>query len=86
MNYNPNFYCPITGDVMSDPVIDRDGITYERVAIEEWIHRRATSPTTRAPMALTGQYCPTIKLNCFSHFNPMNVLKFISIYLFTHLF
>lgn len=54
MNYNPNFYCPITGDVMSDPVIDRDGITYERAAIEEWIQRRGTSPTTRAPMALTG--------------------------------
>jgi len=55
MNYNPNFYCPITGDVMIDPVIDRDGITYERAAIEEWIHRRATSPTTRAPMSLTGK-------------------------------
>ena len=37
-----SFICPITQDVMSDPVIGPDGITYERAAIEVcfgvWFH------------------------------------------------
>ena len=31
---NPNFLCPITHEVMADPVIAPDGITYDRAAIE----------------------------------------------------
>lgn len=31
---NPNFYCPITTELMRDPVIDSDGNTFERSAIE----------------------------------------------------
>jgi hypothetical protein len=50
---NLNFYCPITGELMKDPVIDRDGITYERQAIESWIRLNGTSPTTRAPMSIS---------------------------------
>ena len=33
----PSFYCPITFEIMRDPVITVDGHSYERVAIEEWI-------------------------------------------------
>ena len=30
------FECPITHEIMHDPVIDKDGNSYERVAIEAW--------------------------------------------------
>jgi Mg-chelatase subunit ChlD len=48
---NQNFLCPITQEVMTDPVIGSDGITYERAAIEAWFAAgHSTSPLTRAPM------------------------------------
>ena len=31
-----SFMCPITQDIMTDPVITSDGHTYEREAIEHW--------------------------------------------------
>ena len=43
---NPNFLCPITYEVMKDPVIATDGYTYERSAIEEWFKYRQSSPMT----------------------------------------
>jgi U-box domain len=36
---NPSFYCPLTSQVMRDPVVDADGNTYERAAITEWIRK-----------------------------------------------
>ena len=42
--------CPITGDVMIDPVQGNDGHTYERSAIVEWLSRNPISPQTRQPM------------------------------------
>jgi hypothetical protein len=42
--------CPITNDVMYDPVQGNDGSTYERSAILEWLTRKQTSPTTNMPM------------------------------------
>ena len=42
--------CPITGDVMVDPVQGNDGHTYERSAIVEWLLRNPISPQTRQPM------------------------------------
>jgi len=51
MNMNiDNFICPITQDIMSDPVICADGITYERKAIEHWLQSHSTSPVTRQPL------------------------------------
>lgn len=47
---NEAFYCPITGDIMTDPVIFPDGYTYEKKAIEEWLSKHHISPFTRAPM------------------------------------
>ncbi|KAK9830341.1 hypothetical protein WJX72_011142 [[Myrmecia] bisecta] len=40
--------CPITQDIMSDPVIAEDGHTYERAAIEEWFKTHDTLPMTNA--------------------------------------
>ena len=43
----PNEYqCPITTDIMQDPVIAGDNHTYEREAIQEWLTRKNTSPIT----------------------------------------
>ena len=42
--------CPITGDVMTDPVQGNDGHTYERSAILEWLSRNPISPQTRQAM------------------------------------
>ena len=41
-----SFCCPITQDLMADPVFTSDGHTYERHAIEEWLHEHETSPNT----------------------------------------
>jgi hypothetical protein len=35
---------------MTEPVVDPDGNTYERAAIEKWLARNPTSPMTRAPL------------------------------------
>lgn len=40
--------CPITGDVMRDPVVAADGHTYERAAIRRWLETSDTSPLTGA--------------------------------------
>jgi len=48
----PNsFYCPITGDLMTDPVICDDGHTYERAAIAQWLATHDTSPITNLRLA-----------------------------------
>ncbi|GLC36205.1 hypothetical protein PLESTB_001368600 [Pleodorina starrii] len=44
------FLCPITQDVMQDPVIATDGYTYERSAITQWLQTKTVSPMTNAPM------------------------------------
>ena len=43
--------CPITQDLMRNPVRCSDGFVYERAAIQEWIvSRRKTSPMTNLPL------------------------------------
>jgi hypothetical protein len=42
--------CPITFELMKDPVIASDGHTYERCAIEQWFERARTSPVTNEPV------------------------------------
>lgn len=46
------FLCPITFEIMRDPVICADGHTYERTAIEHWFSREnRTSPLTNATLS-----------------------------------
>lgn len=47
------FICPITQEIMQDPVIGLDGNSYERSAIEEWLAKSPISPLTRQPMGGT---------------------------------
>jgi U-box domain/von Willebrand factor type A domain len=47
-----SFFCPITHELMVDPVIDSDGNSYEKHAIEDWIRRSGTSPITRTALSI----------------------------------
>lgn len=42
--------CPLSLELMEDPVIAEDGNTYERAIIEQHLCRRAVSPMTNLPM------------------------------------
>ena len=44
------FICPITTEIMADPVVASDGHTYERAAIEHWLTKKMTSPKTGAAL------------------------------------
>jgi len=42
----PSFKCPVTQEVMQNPVCTCDGHTFDRVAIEQWLISHDTSPLT----------------------------------------
>lgn len=42
----PEFFCPITLELMRDPVFATDGHSYERSAITEWLQSQSRSPKT----------------------------------------
>jgi hypothetical protein len=44
------FMCPLTMDIMYDPVLDPEGNTYERRAIMEWLRHKRNSPVSRQPL------------------------------------
>lgn len=45
------FICPITLEIMTEPVATADGQVYERKNIKEWLERNNTSPLTSLPLA-----------------------------------
>lgn len=45
--------CPITHARMVDPVMDREGNSYERSAILEWLKTHNTSPISRKPLSVS---------------------------------
>lgn len=45
-----SFYCPLTMEVMVDPVIDAEGNTYERKALLQWLSHYGVSPVSRQPL------------------------------------
>ncbi|PIN21407.1 Chaperone-dependent E3 ubiquitin protein ligase (contains TPR repeats) [Handroanthus impetiginosus] len=48
----PSFYCPITADVMVDPVETSSGHTFERAAIEKWLSDgNNLCPLTKTPLS-----------------------------------
>ncbi|OQS02807.1 hypothetical protein THRCLA_04864 [Thraustotheca clavata] len=48
-----SFVCPITFEVMVDPVVAVDGHSYERAAIEQWFGTNNTSPATNCVLPST---------------------------------
>ena len=50
----PDFICPLSMEIMDDPVIALDGNSYERVFITQWFQRgRVASPLTNQPLGST---------------------------------
>ena len=52
--------CPITLELMRDPVMAADGHTYEREALLRWLKTSNNSPATGAPLAnrvIIPNYC-----------------------------
>ena len=50
-------------EVMRDPVITRQGQTFEREDITEWIRVKGTCPMTREPLS-TADLTPNFALRC----------------------
>ncbi|KAK7249595.1 hypothetical protein SO694_00004051 [Aureococcus anophagefferens] len=46
-----SFVCPISYEVMRDPVTAADGTTYDRAFIAAWLSKHDTSPATNLPGA-----------------------------------
>jgi hypothetical protein len=49
------FKCPITGDIMNDPVAVVSGSLYERSAITTWLEKECRDPLTNLPLSFTDQ-------------------------------
>lgn len=52
MSIPSQFLCPITHEIMKDPVSDPEGNSYERIAIIKWLKQSATSPLTRTRLTI----------------------------------
>ncbi|GAX80057.1 hypothetical protein CEUSTIGMA_g7496.t1 [Chlamydomonas eustigma] len=49
------FICPLSHGIMKEPVHARDGVTYEKSAIQAWFKQgNLTSPVTKAPISHPG--------------------------------
>jgi len=46
----PFLQCPISHEIMVDPVVAADGHTYEREALARWLSEKSSSPLTGQPM------------------------------------
>lgn len=55
------FKCPISQEIMVDPVITPYGHCYDRRNIEEWLDREEVDPLTRRPLTIS-QLQPCIPL------------------------
>jgi hypothetical protein len=45
-----DFICPMSKDIMREPVVTSDGHTYEREYICKWFNMKGTSPTVATPL------------------------------------
>lgn len=66
---HPHWVCPITGELMVDPVVDPEGHTWERHAVVRWLELSQTSPLTRSPrtfhpLAFSTDGPTTTQLHC----------------------
>ena len=62
-----SFYCPVTLQLIIDPVIDPEGFTYERAAIAAWIRKNHDSPVTRKDLLMSDLYDNNAVLNILLH-------------------
>ena len=52
MEIPTSFYCPISKQVMTDPVITNLGISYDKKSIIEWLNTNNTCPVTNQSLTL----------------------------------
>lgn len=67
------YICPITQEIMFEPVVAKDGFTYEREAIEDHLSRNHTSPITNEPLvdaSLVSNNCLRSMIQAFLETNP----------------
>ena len=57
------YTCPITAEIMTDPVSTLDGFTYERTAITEWLRTNDISPSTGAKLE-SKRLVPNVTVHC----------------------
>lgn len=50
-NVPSGFVCPLTMEVMFDPVLDAEGNTFERISLLQWLKQSPTSPISRQPLS-----------------------------------
>ena len=60
MKIRDEFICPITYELMREPVVASDGHTYEKSAIEKWLKTSHTSPRNGDP--IDGTIIPNYNL------------------------
>lgn len=73
-----SFICPITQQIMVDPVTIQDGNSFERAAISEWLSKNNTSPIDRSEITDKRLYSNTnlkILIQEFMKNNPNAVKK-----------
>lgn len=75
--YPDDFKCPISLEIMSDPVILSSGHTFDRSSIQRWLdagHR--TCPITQLPLSENPSLIPNHALrSLISNFNPVSLSK-----------
>lgn len=57
-----DFICPITLEIMEQPVVLEDGFSYSKDAIEKWLRNHDTSPSTGAQL-YSRSYVPNRALH-----------------------
>ncbi|XP_023517783.1 U-box domain-containing protein 8-like [Cucurbita pepo subsp. pepo] len=76
-SYPDDFKCPISLEIMSDPVILSSGHTFDRSSIQRWLdagHR--TCPITQLPLPENPSLIPNHALrSLISNFNPVSLSK-----------
>lgn len=54
INVDPSFICPLTLEIMNQPLMSKHGFNFERSAILEWLSRgNKNCPLTRKPLEIS---------------------------------
>lgn len=87
----PRFICPISQDIMVDPVTIADGSIFDRASIETWFKTKKTNPLTNLPVEhVYLNKCPELEreIKASKFYKPpiLPIPKFIleSQFTFTH--
>jgi len=55
-NVPREFLCPISYEIMTQPVVSPSGITYDRKSIADWLDVHSSDPATNAPLKMDYLY------------------------------